>query len=266
MGIELAQRDDSLADDEPFLPDIHARAALAQRLLPQLLAGTETQDVTLRTLARAGTEYPSGQLGELLLDKEIALLGQFAAELRAATAEPCVPAQQACLEFDLDGETWRLSGGFGDLRSGGLVRQRYDDVRAADYLAGWISHVFLCALAPAGVVAETRWYSRNGHYRLQPCAAPHELLRDWLRLYRRGLCEPVHFFPKSAWQYVVNGAHLGKAIATWRSTSFRPYGEADHPAYRLALRGCADPLDADFVACASTVFGLLRPCLEDERL
>ena len=41
MGISLPRAEDELADDEPFLPDVPSRSALADRLLPVLLAGRQ---------------------------------------------------------------------------------------------------------------------------------------------------------------------------------------------------------------------------------
>ena len=87
-----------------------------------------------------------------------------------------------------------------------------------------------------------------------------------LALYRRGLREPIHFFPKSAWKYIIGGESLSKATATWQSARDRPWGEEKDPAYRLALRGIDDPLDEDFEQCASTVFSPMMNCIEDDRL
>jgi exodeoxyribonuclease V gamma subunit len=86
-----------------------------------------------------------------------------------------------------------------------------------------------------------------------------------LLLYRRGLREPIHFFPKSAWTYILEDRDLGKARAIWHKTFGDAHGEDTHEAYRLALRG-VDPLDADFQTCAETVFGTARTYLDDPRL
>jgi exodeoxyribonuclease V gamma subunit len=87
-----------------------------------------------------------------------------------------------------------------------------------------------------------------------------------LALYRQGLCAPLPFFPKSAWKYVVSGGNLGQARAVWASTRDRPWGEDGDPAYRLALRGTGDPLDARFMEVARAVFEPLLAHLEDPRL
>lgn len=264
LGLDLFAADDELQDDEPFLPEFGGRGAVAARLLPALLAGTPPTE--LRAAGLAGCEYPAGRLGELLFERELQNLAAFAGRLRADTAAPCLAPHGISLDFELDGERWRFHAGFADLRPAGLVRQRYDDTRPGDYLAGWLAHLALCAAPPAGMPAETRWHSRDGSYRLAPCADARAQLAKLLRLYREGLSAPLHFYPKAAWQFVKNGGNRHKALDAWRASERNPYGEEADAAYRLALRGCADPLDAAFAACAETVFGAMLACLEDQRL
>lgn len=264
LGIELAEGEEELLDDEPFLPDWPGRSALAERLLPLYLGGLDLAEI--RAAALAGTEYPPGRMGECLLDRELQLLGQFAQGLAQEAQPACLPPHHGSLEFVLNGKFWRLTGGFSDLRPCGLIRHSYDDVRAADYLAGWLSHLFVNATLPAGVAPQTAWHSRDGRYVIQPCDRAQDHLRELLTLYRQGLCKPLHFFPKSAWNYVASGGNISKARGTWHSTRQHPFGEDRNAAYRLALRGVADPLDLEFEACARTVFEPLLQYLEDPRL
>jgi hypothetical protein len=56
------------------------------------------------------------------------------------------------------------------------------------------------------------------------------------------------------------------ACKKWHASYAGGWGEDEHAAYRLALRGAADPIDAAFVECAETVFGSMYPHLADERL
>jgi exodeoxyribonuclease V gamma subunit len=264
LGIELSAAESELVDEEPFLADFQGRQALGERLLPHYRAGMDDED--LRALALAGVEYPSGAFGDSLIDQELASLKEFASSVRQAEATPCLPPYHGRVSVDLDGEAWHLNAAFADLRPSGLIRQRYDDTRATDYLGGWLSHLFLCAARPEGVTLETEWLSRNGRYRLHRCDEAGAILGGLLRLYRRGLREPIHFFPKSAWKYICSDNSLYQAESAWRSTRDRPWGEEEHPAYRLALRGAADPIDADFNTCAETVFGPMRAYLEGPRI
>lgn len=274
LGIALRRAEEDLNDEEPFLPDFGGRQALAERLLPLLTNGSDCSAEALRAQALAGVEYPPGALGRLSLESELATLMQFAAEVARHGASPLLPAWHGAVEFELGepGECWRLSGAFSDLRAEGLVRHRYDDTRAVDYLSGWIAHLFLCATGSVGSSFQTRWLSRNGSYLLHPCPAARETLQALLVLYRRGLREPLHFFPKSAWKYIASKENLSQARSTWHSTRERPWGECEDAYYKLALRGKfdladpADPIDATFTDCARTVFGTMMLCIEDARL
>lgn len=112
----------------------------------------------------------------------------------------------------------------------------------------------------------TRWHSRDGRYVLPPVDDARAQLTTLLRLYRDGLDRPLHFFPKSAWAYVTQGESLSKAIARWKSTPQHEHGEDRDPAFALALRGVDSPLDDEFVACATAVYGPLLAVIEDPRL
>jgi len=277
LGLDLPEADEELEDVEPFLPDWPGQQALAARLLPALLArdgaaqAAEGAQEALLELARAGGEYPAGVLGAAALQREVSVLDHYARQVAAAVARP-LPAHVCTLEFDLaaDGkpECWRLSAAFGDLHAQGLVRHRYDDIRPADYLAAWLAHLMLCAAPAPGVACETLGLSRDGAFRLHAVTPDNarRLLADLLALYRQGLSAPLHFFPKSAWAFIFNDESAAKARLKWSGGQRAEYGEAQNPAYRLALRGLGDPLDEAFFDIARRVLSPLRAHLEDGRL
>jgi exodeoxyribonuclease V gamma subunit len=158
------------------------------------------------------------------------------------------------IDLDLDGEAWRLSAGFADLRPSGLVRWRCDERRATDVLEAWLNHLVLCAEAPAGVQPHTRWLAKFDELRFVAPADPRGLLRSLLEIYRNGLIAPVHFFPKAAWAYKDNKDSLSKARSKWTASHHSGHGEETDAAYRLALRGLGDPLDGEFTRLADEVF------------
>ncbi|ANQ87018.1 DNA helicase [Azoarcus olearius] len=268
LGLALPEGEAELEDVEPMVPDFLGRQALAERLLPALLGATVPDEEALLALARAGGEYPAGALGEGALRRELAQLAVFAAGVRAELPARPLPPHVPTLAFDLDGEPWTLGAAFGDLRPQGLLRQRYDDCRPVDYLAAWLAHLVLCAAPAPDVACETTLLARDGRCRFVavPPATAHALLADCLRLYRDGLLRPLHFFPKAAWAYAVNGESMGKAYARWQGGNRPAFAESADPAYRLALRGVADPLADDFAALASRVLGPLLDHLDDPRL
>ncbi len=262
LGIDLQRDAEELLDEEPFLPDFPGRSALARRLMPHLLENESAAAV--QALAAAGIEMPSGQLGARQLERELESLTTFAARVRGETTEPCLSPHQASIEIDIDGEPWRLRAGFADLRPSALLRWRYDSLRASDALEAWLNHLTLCAALPDGMAGRTRWLSIDAVMSLKTPDQPIAILTDLLRIYRRGLCEPVHFFPKSAWAFVEGDGSLSKATGVWQVTKDRPYGEASDAAYRLALRGRATPLNDEFAELAAAVFDPLRAHIDAE--
>jgi len=151
------------------------------------------------------------------------------------------------------------------VRRTGLALHRYDDTRPTDYLTGWLTHLVLCAAAPAGTELRTRWISRDGEYRLNHCQEAAAILESLLGLYRRGLREPLHFFPKSAWVYQLTDS-LANARDKWRPAYGEARGESEDAAYRLAFRGQDNPIDSNFEESTRIVFGGIRACLEDPRI
>ena len=262
LGMSLYREAAGVVDEEPFLPDFPGREALAERLLPQAMREVGPQE--LSRLAQAGIEYPPGALGRVALAAEMGALQRYAHAVRDATRAPPAPALAVDLPFALDGEDWHLTALLSGQRDGGMVLHRYDDTRAGDYLNGWLTH--LVAAAVSTRPAETRWISRDGEVRFHPVSDAPSLLEHLMRLYRRGLSEPIHFFPKTAWEYIKTGRNLGKAGAVWHKKYGGGRGEEEHAAYRFALRGVSDPLDADFRACAESVFGTSWDSIEDPRL
>ncbi len=264
LGIRFPEMQEELADEEPFLPERDEQRSISDRLLPMIFSGASSESILAAALA--GTEYPAGALGQALLEKELRAMEKFAQTVSGETASDLLQDCSALLTFDIDGETWMLSHTFNDLRPEGLVRYRFDEVGPTDYLNGWITHLMLNAAAPANALAQTVWHSRDGSYRLSPVPDAAAQLQSLITLYRQGLCEPLHFYPRSAWEYCRHDGNLNKAETRWHGAREESFGEGRDPAYRQALRGVDNPLDAAFEHCAQTVFGSMRDYLSDPRL
>jgi len=269
LGLALVREADELQDDEPFVPERQAQWALAERLLPALLAGADA--ARLLRLAEAGTEWPAGALARAPLQQMLATLQPFAARVRAASAAPVLPPHAATLDIDLDGESWPLSASHTDLRPDGLVRWRAAPLQPRDRLEAWLHHLWLNANPPPGGTRPTRWLAQDSTLVLRPLAghgtesspsagpaAARARLAELLRLYRRGLTEPLPFFPKAAWALVDGDGSFDAARRVFQPGPQHPHAEGADAAIRLAWRGRSDLLGDDFAAVAQAVFGPLR--------
>ena len=81
-----------------------------------------------------------------------------------------------------------------------------------------------------------------------------ERLHDLVAIYRTGLCRPLHFFPRSAWEYVAGGHRPHKAEKIWRQSNGRR-GESDDVFNHLVMRGVDNPIDEAFADLAGRIFG-----------
>ncbi|HET9823069.1 MAG TPA: exodeoxyribonuclease V subunit gamma [Burkholderiaceae bacterium] len=265
LGLALPREDDELQDDEPLVPGREAARALAERVLPALRAGADAGAV--QALARAGTEFPPGAYGRRLLERELAALAGFAARVAAGQRDAVLPPHTVTLERSVDGIAWRLQAAFAELRPSGLLRHRYDALRPSDLIAAWLGHLLLGAAPAPGAACVTTVIGRDGTVRLRPVEAPLPVLDTLLRLVARGLCEPLPFFPRSAWACVDGGDDLAAARRAWTVTDRTPWAEGGDAAVRLAWRGRPDPLSgdaADFRACAHAVLDPLRAHAEGD--
>jgi exodeoxyribonuclease V gamma subunit len=267
LGIQLTDDDTDLLDEEPFGFDPLTRYQLAERLLPRALTGMDAN--ALARLALSGSELPSGALGTIEAIDEAEALYSFAQPIRRVLSQAPLNPITETFEFDLDGEIWTLQGTISDLRPDGLVRWSYRTARAQDYLSGWITHLFLCACNRAPDLSlspnETRWYSRDGDYRLRTVTNPKRALARLIALYRVGLSRPLHFYPRSSWALATTGK-TNEALKKWQCTRNQPFGESADQAYQLALRGVNNPLDLQFAELAKEIFQPILDHLDDSRL
>lgn len=256
LGVVLPRPAPELADDEPLALDFAAVRRLSGRLLPLMLAGADRSG--LLSAARAGIEVPAGELGNRLIDNTIDRLTLLTARIAPGLAEPLLPPLPVVFEAELDGERWQLATVLDDLRAGGLLRYRDGSAQVDDRLEHWLAHLVLCAADVPEAAMCTRWFGADGGgFEYIRCADARSELTRLLSLYRAGLIAPLHFFPRTSWTYLDEDRNLGRAQFRWLGSDFAR-GERDHPAYRLALRGVADPLDASFIGHAEAVFGPLR--------
>lgn len=259
LRVHLERQSEQLEDNEPFVLDELTRLALAQRLLGPLLQGAD--DAAIRRLAAAGRELPAGTLGQQQLEGILAPLRPFAQVVRGHTQGACLPPRPFELELDLHGETWTLAGSLTDLRPQGIVRWSYGKRSARTLLEAWVTHLTLCAVAPSGVEPRTRWIFRDEELVLGPVHEPQQRLRELIALYRKGLSEPLAFFPKAAWALVGESETLERVRAGWTPGPFNLGAEGAHAACQLAFRGHADPLGGEFPILARQVFGPVLACL-----
>ncbi|HMQ72854.1 MAG TPA: hypothetical protein PKD25_10080, partial [Rubrivivax sp.] len=113
----------------------------------------------------------------------------------------------------------------------------------------------------------TRWLALDATLLLRAPASTQcarELLASLLRIYRRGLVEPLPFFPKASWAFVDGGGSFQAAHKIFEPTRHHAHAEGADAAIRLVWRGRGNKLGDDFALLAAAVFGPLRDHIEAE--
>ena len=272
LGLEWAQDRPDLEDTEPLLPDHRARRALAERLLQPLLLNSPAQGV--QALAEAGNDWPDGSIGRPALAVLLHDLGDFAAALRPQLQAPVLPPGSVALAQDIDGLPWSLHATLADVRASGLLRWRFEPLDGRGLLAAWIEHLVLCLAVEQGLVTaqpHTALHRLNGRWALRAVADPATHLSALMHLYAQGQREPLPLPARATWAFVqklreqkTEAAGLTAARNAWRGTPSPPIrGEAEDPAWRLALRGVPEPIDAAFAATATAVFAPILDHLDE---
>lgn len=250
LGIRLNTPDEELEGIEPLVLDGLAAFDLRQRLLAHALAGEFFDG---RAVARAGGVLPHGQWGDVHYDNE-----QSAAETMAKALLPQLPPRVLePLAFELTLGSMTLVGTLAPLGAAGLLDYRAAKDGAHVQIRTWIRHLVLNVLAPPGVEPVTRCVTQDCTLVFAPVPDARAHLTALLALYWSGLHRPLHFFPRTACAFAEKGPLHYSVTTTWRGGGYdSSRAECDDPYYRLAFRG-SDPLDAEFQAAASAVFGPL---------
>ena len=198
------------------------------------------------------------------MEQELMELAAFARAAQADLQADVLAPVTGSLDFIIDGEAWRLSGALTELRQNGLVRLRYDNGSAWDYLAGWIEHLFLNALVPDGIAPHSVWHYKNESVRLHAYKEAKNRLFELVDIYRTGLMAPVHFFPRSSWEFVSSDDNMNRARGEWVHAQHANGGEHAERYTQLAMRGVDNPLDTGFIELSKRVFAPLYGHLNGE--
>jgi exodeoxyribonuclease V gamma subunit len=251
LGVQLDMDESALEGREPFVLDGLERYGLYQRLLDWQLEDLDRDQA--HRLARAEGLLPHGQVGVNLFEREWSGMRRFAARVRRLLGSEA----RDPVEIDHVVNELRLQGRLDRLTEAGLIGYRPATIKSKDRLRLWLRHLLLNLRRPDGVEPVSRWLGLDGEVQLSPVSDAESRLGELVRLYRRGLCEPLPLFERSSWAYAER-LHAGKssnealkaARTTWEGNDFSP-GEFRQDAYlALAFRGREDPLDETFTALA----------------
>lgn len=262
LGLAVLRSEETLEEEEPFVPDALDRYLLTSEIVDALLRGDEPEDIRRRIRARGG--LPHGAAGDVVFEEVSQSARELAEKIRCQAGSNRRP-----VEVDVTLGSVRLCGWLGDVTERGRLTYRPAQIKAKDRLRLWIRHLALCAARPDGVsmVSVHIGTGKNDVFRLDPVRDPEKYLGDLVELWLEGRRAPLPFFPESSWVYAEKCKGMPTAdpparlCATAWEDRYKERGDAYDPAVRTAFRG-VDPLDETFAAIACRVFGPILPGAE----
>ena len=266
LGMSLWDEDAPPDECEPFELGSLEKYIIKDRLLR--IALEMEDDTDLRALEGAKGSLPPGSLGEVWFNEAKRDVEEFVEmwkeEVTGDSEEPVV------IDQELDGV--RLRGVLGPFIKGRQVLFRcVKETKGKDRIRSWIRHLFLSAFLEHE--KETRFYSLDKKFiSLQslPTDSARKIISNLIALYKRGMLEPLPFFPESSYAFAKNqdgfsseekreGAEkinhnkgIQEARKKWNSSKYNK-GEGEDSANQLCFRD--EPFeDTEFEQIACDVY------------
>jgi exodeoxyribonuclease V gamma subunit len=198
-------------------------------------------------------------MGKIHIDNALDKLATFAKGIYNKWQAPTIGSINKKITFTLEEEEWSLSGTINDARENGLLSYRFSKMENSSryILSLWIRHLFFSACAHPDAQNQTECWFRDGRIIFSPCSPDEAIshLTDLMTLFRKGLAEPLRFYPNSSLAYVTSNENISKAYSKWDSSPHvQRKGEKDNKYNALATRGLSDILDDEFTKNAKKIF------------
>jgi exodeoxyribonuclease V gamma subunit len=256
LGVRMREYAERIDEDEPFAHTRGQAEALRNRLTSFLLAGGDASQSYLVEAARG--ELPVGQVGRFVHARALHDAAMLVGTIRAEAQAPL-----RIVAIDLSIDDLRIVGSVEGVGASGLLHSRaVEEVDVWHRIRFWVLHLLLCIAEPT-LPGLGRLCTLGGTFGFLRPANAADTLQALVALYRQGICEPLHFFPRSADAFMRAERSAGRtdplaaARLVWEGSD-RHKGEGADVYYRLAFPDRL-PIDAEFVATTRQV---MAPMLE----
>ncbi|MEZ4526073.1 MAG: exodeoxyribonuclease V subunit gamma [Desulfobacterales bacterium] len=257
LSVSLEEKNTAIEEKEPFDLNPLDKYRLGEKLVEKCLTGLNPR--ILFPLRKSMGELPHGAVGKCRYEEICRGTEAFAKKISPFVCS----AKPGFAELDLRVNGFRLTGKISNLFPRGMLRYRYAEIKAWDYLAAWIHHLALNSGHSAGIPTVVAGTDAVWEYDMPDNGL--EILEILMDTYWKGLRNPIKFFPNSALVYaeiLAKEKSVREALSQARKTWCGGYypGEADNSYFRQCFCHCDSPekaLDNDFQNLAADVFGPL---------
>ncbi|MFC1603230.1 exodeoxyribonuclease V subunit gamma, partial [Pseudomonadota bacterium] len=258
LGIYYEKEEELLDTTEPFTLEYFNKCELNQYLVEKCLTGESNGNLHLQ--ARASGELPHGCFGDQIFAKQMGHSKKFIDRLK-----PYLDlSSEMSVEVDVRQNDMQLYGRLNKINRDGQFYFSVHSIWNNQLLELWIRHLVLNVMRSSGVQLTSRWLDDKKLHCFMPVETPEKYLAELLDLYWHGLQYPLHFFPKSSFEYMTHRAKdksveecISKAKQKWCG-DYNNNNECDNAYYNLAF-STDDPLDDSFKELSEIIF---KPLLE----
>ncbi len=267
LGIRLEDTAGRIEESETFVLDPLEKHMVAQELLEKRLCGTSPQ--IIRAIQRGLGLLPQGSIGDCQYREMDIAVENFVNRYQRFTGGGHSSDMQ--IEgFEISGI--RLKGRLAGIFDRGRIDARYGKRRGQDLMTAWIRHLLYSCQGTPDRSRRSFLLCTDRVTEFEPVGDSEKILGEIIGLFRQGLEQPLHFFPRAAFEYAEQVLQrsatpqtaLASARNIWTGGDFAKYShpESKDPYYDLCFRR-SDPLDEVFEKTAITIFKpILRHCRE----
>ncbi len=264
LGIFLDEETLMIDDRENFNLDGFQKYRIGQDLVKRRQTGSNLRDdLSIQTAKGA---LPHGNVGRYFYNELSQEADSFICKVEKYTKDK----QADDTEFYFDIKGFHFSGKLTGIHNHGLVRMRYANKKAKDFLSSWIHHLVLCSLMDDRLSPKTTLLCKDSTWEFRSVDDSKKILEYLVSLFWQGLFKPVPLFPESSYEYArqlmikkkTPQAALKAANASWVGNEFRR-GESQDPHFKLCFRKIMQLSENNFQELAEKVFfPLLAHCVE----
>ncbi|EIJ43052.1 exodeoxyribonuclease V, gamma subunit [Beggiatoa alba B18LD] len=263
LGIYFETGIGHLPEVEPFQLSNLESYQFNQNLVERALAG-QTPD-TYFEIAKASGQLPHGEIGHCVYQQLTEEINDFVIKVKKNTDNN---QRLAPAFIDLKIGRLHIIGSIDHLWTKHLIRYRYANLKAKDYLGLWIEHLCLNTLKSTHYPKTSHLIGKDNIHQFNAVDNALELLEDLSTLYYQGLQKPLPFFAETAWKYMEKGLKIGQefdevgafkeANKEWqgsKSANYESKGEQENEYYQLCFREeQGNPLNQEFKDLAKRIY------------
>ncbi|MEE9411744.1 MAG: hypothetical protein V3V22_01700 [Methylococcales bacterium] len=249
LGIKQEQAITELPEREPFELEMFSDVKLRQAIFHQY----EQPQADIVKRLRAQGLLPHGTEGQRIFEMEREVVSSLIERSAKTPAAQSIVVQQQIVDI-------LLYGTLENVTEQGIIFVSFGKLWKQDILEHWVNHLVLAVIKPGNTDIKKTIIHPDGQSCFDPVNDPHEHLAIVLQAYLSGGNKPLHFMPKTAYEYARTLAKsqktpekaLDAAKKTWMGNQ-HSLGESQKAAYQLVFRGI-DVCDEQFEYWAKMIW------------